>query len=92
MKEIEQALVRYVNRLDASAARTTQANDRPSYTQHLAAAARMFASLHSNAPLATLKSLVADEREAYGRFFLTSDAGKAAEAAFDEFAKQVEAA
>lgn len=91
MQDIEKALARYVGILSASAKRTTYANDRSTYTKHLAAAAVMFASLHSDSPLEALKEQVADERHSYGWGFLSGEEGSAAERAFHEFAKLVEA-
>ncbi len=91
MQDIEDALARYIEVLSTSRSRTTTANDRHVYTEHLAAAALMFASFHTASPIATLKKHVADERRAYGWGFLSGEEGSAAEKAFDEFAKLVEA-
>jgi hypothetical protein len=81
--------VRYIAALERSAATTRRAEDRNQYTAHLGEAARMFKALHSGSN-DELKLVVAGERVAYGRSFLIGQAGSDAEAAFDEFAKQVE--
>ena len=92
MIRLEEALATYVGVLKSSADRTTMANDRHTYEQHLAAAARMLAALHEDLSLVALREQVASERHAYGWGYLSGDAGTSAEKAFDEFAKIVEAA
>ncbi|HWM41859.1 MAG TPA: hypothetical protein VNP36_05415 [Burkholderiales bacterium] len=84
-------LAKYVSALDRSAQGTHRAEDRLTYTQHLAAAARIFAAAHAGRT-SELQALVASERHAYGWGYLSDAEGSTAEKAFDEFAKTVEAA
>lgn len=91
MSGLEEALATYVGALKNGADRTTMANDRPTYEQHLAATARMLAALHEDPSLVALREVVASERRAYGWGYLSGDAGAEAERAFDEFAKIVDA-
>jgi hypothetical protein len=90
MSDILDALAKYVAVLDMSARQTHRAEDRPSYTQHLAAAAQFFGAAHAGR-LEELRGLVASERHAYGWGYLSDAEGSAAEKAFDDFAKLVEA-
>jgi hypothetical protein len=89
MTDFTSALARYIAALERSAATTRRAEDRNQYAAHLGEAARMFKALHAKST-EELKLIVAGERVAYGRSFLSGQAGTDAEAAFDEFAKQVE--
>jgi hypothetical protein len=91
VKQLLPALSRYISVLENSASKTTRAEDRVAYTKHLAEAARMFRAAQDGA-MADLKDLVASERNHYGRSFLYGESGSKAEAAFNEFAKLVEAA
>jgi hypothetical protein len=79
-------LVDYIAALSKSADETTRAEDRHIYTQHLAVAAKMFVVAY-HGQRAELETLVAGERAAYGRGFLSG----AAERALDVFARSVEA-
>ena len=90
MSKLLDALARYVAVLSHSAHETHRAEDRAIYTQHLATAARFFLAVHSGR-IDELKSLVASERRAYGWGYLSYAEGSAAEKAFDDFAKFVEA-
>jgi hypothetical protein len=65
MNHLVDALVRYVEALEASAGSTHQAEDRSKYTAHLAAAAGMFRALHRGS-LQDLKALVEQERHSFG--------------------------
>jgi hypothetical protein len=89
MTDLVDALTNYVSVLVASAEHTNRAEDRTAYTRHLAAAARMFAALHTGDEQA-LRAHVAAERRTYGWDFLSGDAGAAAEAAFAALAQLVE--
>jgi hypothetical protein len=82
-------LAAYIAALAKSADETTRAEDRSAYAQHLAAAARMFLAAHTG-QTAELAVLVATERTAYGRSYLSGPAGDAAEQAFAQFAKRVD--
>jgi hypothetical protein len=92
MNSIEEALADYILVLDTSYSNCHQAEDRPSYTSHLAAAAVMFASYTKTKSITELKKLVAEERRAYGVSFLAHDEGKKAESAFHKFAVMIESA
>jgi len=90
MPEIQEALAKYVQALEKGSAATQNANDRPLFLGHLAAAAGMFADLHRG-DMTALARRVVEERRSFGWSFLAGDSGAAAEKAFDEFAKSVEA-
>ncbi len=83
------ALAQYIGVLSRSAQMTTRAEDRSTYISHLAAAAEIFACIHSGR-LPEAKKLVSDQRHAYGWGYLSGDEGSAATAAFDRFATMVE--
>ena len=83
------SLVAYVTVLTRSADETARAEDRAAYSQHLAAAAKMFVAAHLGQN-AELEALILTERVAYGRGYLTGAPGDAAERAFDTFARTVE--
>jgi hypothetical protein len=89
MSELLDALARYVDVLSRSAQESNRAEDRHTYTQHLAAAARFFMAAHAGRT-EELRALVASERRAYGWGYLSYAEGAAAEKAFDDFAKVVE--
>jgi hypothetical protein len=90
MEQIKSALAEYISSLEASAAKTHRAEDRSRYQHHLAAAALMYAALEKHRSIEKLRELVASERRSYGWDYLDGPEGKAAEVAFDEFAKLVE--
>lgn len=90
MSELLDALATYVAVLSRSAQETRRAEDRPVYAQHLAAAARFFLAAHADR-VEELGALVASERRAYGWGYLSDAEGAAAEKAFADFAKVVEA-
>jgi hypothetical protein len=92
MERLKSALAEYISTLEASTAKTHQAEDRSRYQQHLAAAALMYAALEKHRSIEKLKELVASERHSYGWDYLDGSEGKAAEAAFNAFAKLVETA
>lgn len=89
MDDLLDALSRYVSVLARSAQQTHRAEDRQTYTQHLAAAAAMFVAVHSDR-IDDLRALVASERHSYGWGYLSDAEGSAAERAFDEFARKIE--
>lgn len=81
MSELLDALAKYVIVLNRSAQETHRAEDRQSYTQHMAAAAALFVAAHTGR-LEELRELVASERHAYGWGYLSYAEGDAAEKAF----------
>lgn len=89
MATLINALAQYIEVLSRSAQATTRAEDRSTYTSHLAAAAEIFVCLHSGR-LSEAKILVSDQRRAYGWGYLSGDEGSAATTAFDRFASMVE--
>ena len=89
MGDLLDALSTYVSVLARSARETHRAEDRQTYTRHLAAAAQLFVAIHSGR-IDDLRALVASERHAYGWGYLSDAEGAAAEGAFDEFARRVE--
>jgi len=90
MGELLDALSKYVSVLAKSAHETHRAEDRQTYTQHLAEAAQIFVAVHSD-HIDDLRALVASERHSYGWGYLSDAEGSSAERAFDEFAKKIEA-
>ena len=92
MNKIEEALVSYVSVLAEGSAGTHHAANRPRYERHLAQAALMFLALCGKKTREDLKSIVKQERHSFGWDMMEGDDGKATEAAFDAFAKQVEGA
>lgn len=82
------ALANYIQILAEASEQTRRAEDRPRYTEHLAAAARMFVAAQRGSE--ALQKLVADERRAYGWSYLADETGARAERAFNEFAAIVE--
>ncbi|MFQ6021872.1 MAG: hypothetical protein ACE5NW_04055 [Acidiferrobacterales bacterium] len=92
MEQLKSALAEYISSLGASAAKTQRAEDRSRYQQHLAAAALMYAALEKHRSIEKLRELVASERRSYGWDYLDGSEGKAAEVAFNAFAKLVETA
>ena len=90
MDDLRDDLARYIGVLSESAARTSRAEDRTLYMQHLAASALMFFLLQTKTPLSTLEKWVTDERHAYGWSYLDGNEGKETEAAFHRFAAAIE--
>jgi hypothetical protein len=90
MTALLDTLAKYVSALDQSARGTHRAEDRLAYTRHLAAAAQFFVAAHAGR-IADLQALVASERHAFGWGHLSDAEGSAAEKAFDDFAKVLEA-
>ena len=83
-------LAAYVSVLERAAGETNQADDRPKYQQHLAAAAQMYTAIIHHCSVPRLKELVSQERRSFGWGFLAGDMGTEVETAFDGFAKVVE--
>ena len=90
--ELKTALANYIASLETSAVRTRRAEDRVRYEQHLASAAIMFATIEKQRSIDKIKDVVASERRSYGWDYLSGPEGKAAESAFDAFAKLGETA
>ena len=86
--DLEDALAEYIHVLTEALGKTNRAEDRPKYEKHLAAAARMFAAIHSNR-LQDLSEIIDEESHGYGWSFLSGAEGDLAEAAFVRFAEQV---
>ena len=80
MNNVRLALADYISVLGASADETARAEDRSAYTQHIAAAARMFADLEKGRTEAFLERIAA-ERRSYGTSFLVGAPGSLAERA-----------
>ena len=90
--ELKSALADYIALLETTAVGTRRAEDRGRYEQHLASAALMFVAIEKHRSIDKLKNVVASERRSYGQDYLSGPEGKAAESAFDAFAKLVETA
>ena len=91
MATLVDAVAEYVAVLSRAAKSTTRAEDRNTYTMHLAAAAEIFACLQTGR-LADASELVDRERRAFGLGFLSGDVGSSATVAFNHLASLVEAA
>jgi hypothetical protein len=89
-RDLEGALATYVAVLVAASEQSNRAEDRRTYDQHLAAAARMFAALRHEHSLGRLREIVAAERRAFGSGYLSGEEGAKAEGAFEEFASKLE--
>jgi len=89
MGDLLDPLSKHVSVLARSARETHRAEDRQTYTCHLAAAAQLFVAIHSGR-IHDVRALVASERHAYGWGYLSDAEGAAAEGAFEEFARRVE--
>ena len=89
MKSLIDSLATYIEVLAHSAQSTNRAEDRATYTRHLAAAATIFADLHSGR-LSEASKIVSSERHSFGWGFLSGPEGAAAEAAFHTFATIIE--
>lgn len=89
MKKLLDALATYIGVLAHSAQVTKRAEDRVTYTRHLAAAAQIFVCLHSE-QLSEAKEMVRSQRHGFGWGYLSGEEGAAAEAAFDRFATMIE--
>ncbi len=86
MQDLQSSLAEYIEILSRSAKATTRAEDRRRYTEHLAAAAEMFAAIRRDSSLRAFCGLLTDESASFGRDFLSGEEGAAAEAAFAAFA------
>lgn len=82
------ALDAYVEALSSAAQRTQQAEDRPRYRDHLAAAAVLFHLLYRD-KMAEAKEVIAQEERSYGWSFLADTEGAVAESAFAAFARTI---
>ena len=90
MKPLQRALSASGRALREGEARCSDAADRARYTQHLSAAALMFAELLGGGGRPALEKLVQDERKAFAASPLPGDEGEGVEKAFREFAAVVE--
>ena len=91
MTPLLDALASYVEVLLRAAHASARAEDRSAYTGHLAAAAEIFACLHSGR-LAEAKEVVSSQKRAFGRGYLSGDEGASAAQAFERFASVIDAA
>ena len=89
MTALLDALASYVEVLLHAAQATTRAEDRSAYTSHLAAAAEIFAYLHTGR-LSEARDIVGSQRRAFGWGYLSGDEGARATLAFEQFASVVE--
>ena len=89
MKSLIDSLATYIEVLAHSAQMTNRAEDRASYARHLAAAATIFADLHSGR-LSEASEIVRSERHDFGWGYLSGPEGAAADAAFHTFATLID--
>jgi hypothetical protein len=71
MEEIFNKLAEYTLALKAGLDTTNQANERPFITGRLAAAAEMFALLHSSRNVESIQNIVKSEVRAHGWSFIS---------------------
>lgn len=76
MEEVFNKLTEYTLALKAALDATNQANERPLITGRLAAAAEMFALLHSSKCVESIHELVKVEVRAHGWSFISGQAGE----------------
>ncbi len=87
MSDLFDELADYVSALQRGAANTTRAEERPVYSQRLAAAAEMFVALHRADP-AELKRLIDREEHNVGWGYLEGEGGAAADSTFAAFVRR----
>ena len=75
MEEIFEKLTEYTLALKVGIDSTNQASERPLISGRLAAAAEMFALLHSTGKLESVQELVRSEVRAHGWSFISGQAG-----------------
>lgn len=85
MQQLLADLARYIGQLEQSNSKTTRAEDRRSYADHLAAAAIMFASIQSQSDSAKFAAVLDAETRSFGWDYLDGEPGELAEAAFSRF-------
>lgn len=81
METLLDPLASYIDALDAGLAATTNANARPVYTRHLAAAARIASAVLLDRP-GDVRRLIEDEQRAHGWGFLGGPEGERSNGAF----------
>ena len=75
MKEIIEKLTEYTLSLKNALANTNEANERPLLTNHLAAAAEMYALLDKEKNISAIEDIVKIEIRSHGWSYITGDAG-----------------
>jgi len=87
MNSIENKIAEYVNILCDSLDKTTHANDRLTYTKHLAEAARWFGMINRGVSKEKLRKQILQEERNFGWGFLSGSEGESVEKAFAELVK-----
>ena len=85
MQQLLADLAQYISQLEQSNLKTTRAEDRRRYADHLAAAAIMFASIQSQSDSAKFAEVLDAETRSFGWDYLDGEPGQLAEAAFTRF-------
>ncbi len=85
MRRLLADLAHYISQLEQSNVKTTRAEDRRRYTDHLAAAAIMFASIQSESDSEKFTDVLDAETRSFGWDYLDGEPGQLAEAAFTRF-------
>ncbi len=75
MDEILDKLADYILSLRKALEETNVANERPSLTKHLAAAAEMFALLHVHETISVIENIVEAEKRGHGWSFISGENG-----------------
>jgi hypothetical protein len=89
MEKIKNALAEYILVLRDSQTNCKRAEDRDTYTGHLAAAAVMLAEVCQGYPIEKLIERVKHEEHSYGWGYLSYEEGEAAEMAFNKLASLI---
>ena len=89
MDEIFNKLAEYTLALKEELDTTNQANERPLITGRLAAAAEMFALLHSSRNVESIQNIVKSEVRAHGWSFISGQAGETIGKKWVAFANEV---
>ena len=76
MEDITKKLTEYTLALKEALETTNQSNERPLLTNHLAAAAEMYAMLHSSGSAESIHELVKAEVRSHGRSFISGTEGE----------------
>ena len=85
MQQLLADLAQYISQLEQSSLKTTRAEDRRRYADHLAAAAIMFSSIQSQSDSAKFAEALDAETRSFGWDYLDGEPGQLAEAAFTQF-------
>ena len=88
MRRLLTDLAHYISQLEQSNVKTTRAEDRRRYADHLAAAAIMFASIQSESDSEKFTDVLDAETRSFGWDYLGGEPGQLAEAAFTRFKKR----